>query len=517
MLTADSSPLAVRRPQRRVNDRRGAILILMVAILIALMAVLGLVIDAGLLMAQARQAQNVADAAAVSAARDLLEGFGSVSARQTATAFITSIHGFKAPAESDIRIPPQSGPYAGKQGYVEVTVRQDSATYFIGFLPGMNSLYTVSARSVAGFEGYSASEGVMALNSDARPGLSLGGSCSLRVNGRVLVNSEGGGEDEFGNPINNGNNGVAASGGQPNSEYGIFARKIRVVGGVDNSENFKPYVTSDPAPLMTRILREPDPLITLPVPVASLGVDNRQRGSVTVNNTNILGINSDNARQNRIARAGESVAGGLYTAVGGEAVLHPGIYDSIDINGGNAIFIPGIYVVSAKFNNQSCLKITGGNVKAKGLLFYVTGSNYESAGGTPDINDGETPPPITDNAKLGSVTINASIGMSPIDTNTYNYASLYNGAVPVSSKFDGMLFFQRRMSTEAVSIGGNGSEGSLLGTLYAKWAMFDVTGQGTYDAQFIAGEFSLSGQGVVTIRDVAGGLRGRADVIYLVE
>jgi hypothetical protein len=80
-----------------------------------------------------------------------------------------------------------------------------------------------------------------------------------------------------------------------------------------------------------------------------------------------------------------------------------------------------------------------------------------------------------------------------------------------------MLFFQRRMSTKAVSIGGNGSEGSLLGTLYAKWAMFDVTGQGTYDAQFIAGEFSLSGQGIVTIRDVAGGLRGRADVIYLVE
>ena len=65
------------------------------------------------------------------------------------------------------------------------------------------------------------------------PGLEVGGQGVIRVNGRVVVNSEGGGVDEFGDPVNTGNNGVAASAGQPNSPNGIFAVTIDVVPGVD--------------------------------------------------------------------------------------------------------------------------------------------------------------------------------------------------------------------------------------------------------------------------------------------
>jgi len=509
-VSADS----VRRCDRRRPIRRGAILIMMVSLLVALLGMLGLVFDAGMLMSQTRQAQNIADAAALAAARDIMTKKPVATARQTATNFVVQVHGFEAPAASDIRIPPTTGPHAGLPTYVEVVVRHNANTHFIGFLPGMGSVHQVVARAVAGYESYSAGEGVIVLDRRARPGLSVGGNAQLVVNGQVTVNSEGGGLDEFGQPINNGNTGVAISNSSPT---GVYAKRIQSVGGSDKPEYLNPYVPGDPHPLKARSLPEPDPLINLPIPTVGNGVDNRSRGSVSVLNNNVTGLSSDSAGQNRVATAGESIAGGLYTAVGGEVILHPGIYSDITINGGSVIMIPGIYVIRSLKNNQTCLATTGGTVKADGILFYITGHNYEPSGGTPDVNDGELLPPVTDGALLGRVTINAGLQMSPIDTSKFDYASLYAGAAVVSDEFDGMLFFQRRRSTETVTIGGNSSAGTLAGTLYAKWASFGITGQGTYNAQFIAGSITCSGQGAVTVQAAADAIRGRAAVVYLVE
>ncbi len=128
----------------------------------------------------------------------------------------------------------------------------------------------------------------------------------IRVNGRVVVNSEGGGIDENGVPVDTGNNGVAASAGQPNSDNGIFAVTIDVVGGVDNPELFYGYNEGDPSPLACRQPPEPDPLLYLPVPTTASGVDPTRRGDVSVTNNNVTGLETDASGQNFRAVGGET-------------------------------------------------------------------------------------------------------------------------------------------------------------------------------------------------------------------
>jgi hypothetical protein len=476
----------------------------------------GLVVDAGFLYSQQRYAQAAADAAAIAAARDLLGGRSVSTAQRTAVTFVQTYHGLTAPPTSDVRIPPTTGPYAGRPQFAEVIVTHPVDTFLIHILPGVGQRNNVVARAVAGYEAVSAGEGVAVLDPDARPGIDISGGGVLRVNGRVIVNSEGGGEDQDGNPINNGNTGFAARAGQPNSLTGLFAHEISVVGGVDNEEQFKPYVPGGPDPLLTGQLPEPDPLINLPTPTTALGVDKRSRGSIAVSNQNVQGVETDSAGQNFVAQGGEAVANGLHTATAGQVILHPGIYDSIDITGGSVYMIPGIYVIASKKNNQPVLKITGGTVTAEGIMFYNTGNNYDPDTGSPDINDVNKKPPHDDGASLGGFSFNAGMRFRPIDTSRFAYSSLYSGAPAVSNKFDGMLFFQRRRSTQGIDIQGDSAEGVLSGTLYAKWANFKISGQGTYDAQFVAGSMSVTGQGNVTVL-AAGGGRGRANQVFLVE
>lgn len=498
----------------RGKRRSGTILVLMAALLLTLLGMLGLVIDAGMMMAQSRQAQNVADAAAVAAANALARGQTQAEVRNVATSFITSIHGHLTPTADDIRIPPSSGPYAGVQGYVEVIVRQRSDSYFIGFLPGMGSTYDVSARAVAGFESVAIGAAVMTLNAAARPGVSVKGNGNLIVAGRIAVNSEGGGVDEAGNPINNGGTGVAASAGK----NGVYGRAIDVVGGVDDEARFLPFDVGGPSPLRTGVLPEPDPLINTPVPVASLGVDTRRRGAVSINNGGASGLETDVAKQNRVAATnGESVAGGLYTASRGDVILHPGIYESIRVVGGRVFMIPGIYVIAGRSGTAGSLDLSGGTVLANGVMFYVTGSNYDAASGLPDTGDGALPPPHTDGATLSTASLSAALNLSPIDTTRYNYGSLYNGAVPVSDEYQGIMLFQRRRSNQTISIGGQASVGALRGGIYARSALVNVSGQGGFNAHFIVGSLDIAGNGTVSVEPSLGATVGRSGAIYLVE
>jgi hypothetical protein len=191
--------------------------------------------------------------------------------------------------------------------------------------------------------------------------------------------------------------------------------------------------------------------------------------------------------------------------------LYPGLYDSIEITGGDVFFHPGIYVTLG--GKPNAMKITGGLVNAEGLLFYNTRNNYQSDFGLPDDNDKSLKPPFGDGAKVGGVTLNAGMKFSPIDST--NPAFDYSGQ-PGIGVFDGMLFFQRRRNTQPAEIQGDSSSGLLTGTIYAKWAHFKISGQGTYDAQFVVGSMNVPGQGDVEL--IYGGkLLGKAPAVFLVE
>jgi hypothetical protein len=148
------------------------------------------------------------------------------------------------------------------------------------------------------------------------------------------------------------------------------------------------------------------------------------------------------------------------------------------------------------------LKITGGNVTANGVMFYNTGSAYNAQTGLPDSGDGESPPPAPGTASFGGVVINASIAMKPFNDPT--------------SPFDGMLLYQRRRNTQSIEIQGNSAAGNLAGTLYARWSLFKIAGQGTYKAQFVTGSMRVTGTGDVSI-NYAGQDLGKGNQVFLVE
>jgi hypothetical protein len=364
----------------------------------------------------------------------------------------------------------------------------------------------ISARAVAGIEGKSLGEGVGVLDPSARPGLGASGNGILKVNGKVSVNSEGGGVTETGAPINNGNSGYAAS--VTGTNAGVYATEVDVVGGVNSPSGFHNYITGGPNPLHTGQLPASDPLRYLPTPTISNGVDPVYRGTPTATNGKLT-LN-DPSGLNTIQT---NATTGVKTMQ-----LYPGVYGSISITGGNVKFYPGIYVLSPQSNVSTTMQISGGTITANGVMFYNTGSNYNPNTGSPDVNDVSSSPPISDGANLGGTAINSSVTMSPIDTTNaaYNYGGYRSGAPIPISDFNGMLFYQRRNSTKGMTVSGNASQALLTGALYAKYALANFTGQGTFNAQFIVGSISISGNGIVTI-NFTGSSDSISKSVFLVE
>ncbi len=464
---------------------------LFVLLLAVMVGLLGLVIDTGRMMASHRQAQNAADAAALAGAFDLMRGKTAGQAETSAATFVQTYNGMSTAAGPFLHIPPTTGAFAGEANTVEAIVNYPMNTLFVHVLGGSQS-QMIQARAVARFENVASGEGAIVLDPSAVPGIAVGGNGTLRTIGDIIVNSAGGGVDENNVPVNNGNNGVAADGGtSSNSTNGVYATNIMVVGGVNNPALFKNVDPLNPdSPLHAKQLPGPDPLAYLPTPYVGNGVINATYGKVAVGN-------------------------------GDNVTLNPGIYQQLKITGGTAVLNPGIYVISA--SNTNGMQITGGNVTAKGIMFYNTGSNYDPNSGAPDNTDSPdplslTPPPGANQqsgVQYGDITINAGMQMSPINVAdpTLNYTSAQRAALKT---FDGMLFFQRRKNPVGASIQGNSSTGKLTGTIYAKWAKFQISGSGTYDAQFVVGSMALTGGGIVTLQ-YSGTNEAKAPQVFLVH
>lgn len=486
------------KPPRRHLPRRGAYLHIFAVSLTLFVGILAILYDIAQLNYAWRRCQNAADAAALAGGGKIADGLQG-SATVSKTLEYLSVWNITDSTAQDIHTPPISGKYSGLEGYMEVVAKLNVKTLFFRLMPFGKSEIEVKARAVAGAESFMPGDGVISLNPFARPGLVISGTSKLLVNGRIAVNSEGGGVDEFGNPVNNGNNGVAISGGTPNSDKGIFATIVDCVGGVDNPNVFKPLSPDKPAPLHAKMPPETDPYVSVATPMISNGADPTFRGSVSVTNNGTNGLNQDASGLNRLALANEVIAGGLYTATAGDVILHPGVYRSISINGGRVYFVPGIYIIIAQSANQNVIRFNGGTVKADGLMFYNTGNNYNVTTGLPDKTDLGITPPESPNTAFGRASFTTSFQTSPINTSLYDYASLYPGAKAVSSEFDGMMYYQRRHNTQTLQITGNSAETTLQGTFYGKWMPIQISGQGKYNSQFVVATFTVTGSGNIEV------------------
>ncbi|MCY2965985.1 MAG: pilus assembly protein TadG-related protein, partial [Planctomycetota bacterium] len=81
------SHVAVPRP---LECRSGTILVLTSVVLLTIVGMLGLVLDSGLMMAQYRQIQNAADAAALAAAQSLIDGKTETASKTVGVSFVTN-------------------------------------------------------------------------------------------------------------------------------------------------------------------------------------------------------------------------------------------------------------------------------------------------------------------------------------------------------------------------------------------------------------------------------------------
>jgi Flp pilus assembly protein TadG len=451
---------------QRCDRRRGAILVVAAVILTALLGLLGLVVDAGQLMTANREAQNAADAAATAAGMDLLSGYSSSTATTTATTFVHEYNGLSS-ATVTVNIPPASGPHQGNSQYAEAIVSLPVSTYFIQVL-GVSTSQTVSARAVAGWEGQNVSAGVIALNPAARPGIGVIGNGSLIVNGTVDVNSNGGGLSQNGTPINNGNSGNAITA----TANGLLkALDVESVGGVNNISKIKNSVTgNNQSPLHTGVATAADPYQYLATPTTANGAVATNYGAVVLSGTS-------------------------------NVTLNPGVYTSIQVSASvNVTLNPGIYVITGGgltiFGNAT---LTGSNV-----MIYNTGSDFNVNTGLPDSGDGTSAPPASGSATFGSVSItgNALLNVTPY-TNS-------------SSPFDGLVFYQRRLNTKPLTLAGNGASDVLKGTVYAKYAPLNLSGNGTFNSQFIVDSVLMSGNGSLNL-DITGQHVGKSNLVYLVE
>ena len=470
------------RPGSR--GRPGQVLTLFTLLLPVLCGMIGLVIDAGLLLAAQRQAQNAADAAALAAAWDKLSGKTDADARDTATVYVQQYNGLGR-ATVTLNVPPGQGPYAGNSAYVEVIVTASADTWFIQVLRGEASP-TVSARAVAGLEAVAASDLVAALDPTASPGLSLS-QCTLRVNGPVAVNSQGAGADADGGSIDLGFAAFAAM----TSNAVLQAPDIQVVGGVDVPSNYQNVPGGSGPALHAGVLPRSDPLLWLPTPTRASGVLARYPDA----NGQFQGAPQD---------VSVTVAGQNFTLI-------PGVYRSIQIGGagpGTVTFSPGGYVLLGGNAAGHALQInTGATVQAAGVLFYNTGSDFDASAGSPDSGDGNT------------------LGTDGNPSNTFGDVSISAGQLTLTplndaeSPFFGMTFYQRRWNTRPVSVTSNSTQDQIAGTIYARWANFSLTaGPLSCTGQFLAGRVSFTGtQPNTTITINPGNQQGKACQVFLVE
>lgn len=465
---------------RSTNQRPAKALISVAIMLPAMCGILGLVLDAGVFMTTKRQAQAAADAAARAAALERSLGGTDGDALIVAREYVQQLNNLPG-AQVALNSPPLEGLYAGNAQYIEIVVTVPVDAHFIPVVGGP-SRPVARARAVAGPELEAAKETIICLDPNAVPGFAVD-KCDFTVKGRIWVNSHGAGSDESGGAVSLG---LPASACRALNGGLLTVERLRVVGGVDTPSAYR--AATGGLGFKARQLMRPDPLLNLPTPTISNGVQNVYPGP-----------------------NGQAFAAPQHVSIailaGQTVTFAPGIYGSIKITGtgGTVTFQPGIFVLKGGDAEGRALNInTSAVVNGTGIMFYNTGSNYDPSTGMPDQSDGDTLGTDT-SATFGDVFISPSA------------ANLTPNEVP-GNTFAGMLIYQRRWNTRPLELFHNGGDDTIRGTVYAKWAKLTVHGPGTLHNQYVVGSFvatTPNSNGKMTIDPPS--VRGRAKLIYLVE
>ncbi|MFT3879448.1 MAG: matrixin family metalloprotease [Gemmatales bacterium] len=144
--------------------------------------------------------------------------------------------------------------------------------------------------------------------------------------------------------------------------------------------------------------------------------------------------------------------------------LNPGIYSSITVSGNGKLTLnPGTYILAGGGFNVS----GNGIVNGTGVFFFNTGTDTVNNTGT-----------------FGAISFsgNAQVNLS----------------APTSGTYAGILFYQHKNNTRALSMSGNGMLGT-NGTIYAPTAQVVLSGNAQIQESMVVNTLTISGNGISTL------------------
>jgi len=266
------------RKQTRLSIklRRGSVCVIVAVCAIVMVSIVAITLDGGTLQTERRRAQNVADAAAMAAASVLYEhyprdqgkdpnnlardaAFDYAKSNGYANDFSTKGGGDGQGEQSvvdnsnrslvEVNIPPKSGPYAGKDSYVEVLVTYHQQRYFSRVF-GADPI-PVKARAVARGAWVAPKIGVIVLEYTGKAALSAQGTGAFTETGAAVI-------------VNSNNESAVVDGGNGT----LKAESFQITGNYTLSGNGQMVTSPVPNEIYTGVHPTPDPLAYLPVPTA---------------------------------------------------------------------------------------------------------------------------------------------------------------------------------------------------------------------------------------------------------
>lgn len=419
------------------RDESGQMLVLVALSMTVLLGFLALAVDVGLLFRAKRNMQVAADAAAVAGALDYKFNANVTTAKSTAQTAATAngVTNGTNGAVVTINVPPVNGPYTGITGYVEAIVSQPTNTFFMK-ISKITSV-PVAARAVVGSGNTSGCVWALAKSGTD---ISLTGSGAFTApNCNIYDDSSS-------------SNALTLTG-----SGSITGKAIGIAGGYNKTGSG----TLSPTPT-TGIAPAADPLAGLAPPTIPTGAcSSNCTPSFTGSSNNSLGPGNYNSISNTgsgtltLTPGNYIINGNLTTTGSGGLVLGAGNYTitgNFAPTGSGAVTLgAGQYIVKGN------LSLTGsGNLTAKGVTFYTTGTTSITGSGGMDLE------------------------------------------APTSGDYNGVLFYQDRSDSHAISFTGS-SGNKIQGIFYAADAAMTLTGSGSVSmaADFIADSISLTGSGTI--------------------
>ena len=166
-------------------------------------------------------------------------------------------------------------------------------------------------------------------------------------------------------------------------------------------------------------------------------------------------------------------------------------------------FNPGIYVLrpSSNTGGGDILSITGGAVvTGANVMFYNTGSTYNPVNGSPD--QGDLARDSYDRPDSNEVAGTGFQGIRIAGSTVTLVGLVAPSGGSYSTRFDKMLFYQRRFNDQPISISqGESSPTGLTGRLYTKWGNLALSGGGTFNFALVVGSLSIGGHAELTTQD----------------